>query len=128
MALFAPAAVASCASGSDTQASVGGGGMGGASAASNGAGMPTSTGTGTSTGTDPSTGSGSNGASGTSTTGSGGTMCVPHCTSDQECHTSCPSAGSSLNCCDISTGVCYVTGSSTCPAPKPDAGMMMPPY
>jgi hypothetical protein len=54
-----------------------------------------------------------------------GFECVPSCTTDEECVTSCPSVlGTNTYCCDGVTGVCFGTASATCPAPSPgfDAG------
>lgn len=57
----------------------------------------------------------------------GGGTCVSSCTSDDQCASSCPAAGSGSNCCDTATGVCYVSADSTCPAGATDTGVT-PPY
>lgn len=56
-----------------------------------------------------------------------GGMCVPSCTNDSQCATSCPAAaGGGTNCCDRGTGRCYPYRFAMCPPPGPDAGMTMP--
>ncbi|HEY1960747.1 MAG TPA: hypothetical protein VGH28_34280 [Polyangiaceae bacterium] len=54
--------------------------------------------------------------------GNDNNQCVPSCTSDQDCESSCPSVPNGVNCCDTSTGICYAFASSVCPAPVTDAG------
>ncbi len=49
-------------------------------------------------------------------------VCIPTCTSDDDCSGSCPDVPGGVNCCDTSTGICYAYASSTCPAPPEDAG------
>jgi hypothetical protein len=53
-----------------------------------------------------------------------GARCVATCTSNADCQGSCPTAPSGMNCCDITTGVCYV--GLMCPAMTPDSGMTNP--
>lgn len=50
-------------------------------------------------------------------------VCIPTCTSDDDCSGSCPDVPGGVNCCDTSTGICYAYASSTCPAPPEDAGI-----
>ena len=49
-------------------------------------------------------------------------QCVPQCTSDDDCSGSCPEVPNGVNCCDISTGICYAYSDSVCPVPVADAG------
>ncbi|MEP7126418.1 MAG: hypothetical protein ABJE95_36140 [Byssovorax sp.] len=116
--------IAACATGSDTTDF----GAGGAS------------GPGTSGNPDTTATSGAGGTGGvasgdmttTATTGSGapdgGGACIPKCNADIDCQNSCPAAQTGINCCDAPSGLCYNASTATCPAPKPDGGMMMPPY
>jgi hypothetical protein len=112
--------IAACASGGDTTDF----GAGGASGPSTSASPPDTTAT--------SGAGGSGGGAGvTTTTGSGdpdGGVCVAKCTADSECQSSCPVAQTGINCCDAPSGLCYNASTAVCPAPKPDGGMMMPPY
>jgi len=54
--------------------------------------------------------------------------CVPKCNSDSECQNSCPAVSTGVNCCDVTTHVCYTASDTMCPMPKIDAGTMNPPY
>lgn len=55
-------------------------------------------------------------------------ICVPSCTMDIQCQTSCPAirpGTTGANCCDRATNMCFVYSASTCPTPPQDGGMMM---
>jgi hypothetical protein len=114
--------IAACATGADTTDF----GAGGASGPSTSASPPDTTVT---TGVG---GSGGGGAGVTTTTGSGdpdgGGVCVPKCSADSDCQSSCPAAQTGINCCDAPSGLCYNASTATCPAPKPDGGPVNPPY
>ena len=89
------------------------------------------TGFGADTGGSVDTGSGGSdtGSGGTDTTPpDSGATCISSCTTDDECATTCPAAGSGSNCCDTATGVCYVSADSTCPATGPTDTGPTPPY
>jgi hypothetical protein len=49
-------------------------------------------------------------------------VCLPRCTSDMECQTTCPSVASGSNCCDTRSGICYVSP-GMCPTAVRDGGM-----
>ena len=56
--------------------------------------------------------------------GGGGGACMANCTTDSECQNTCPMApNGGTNCCDVGSGVCFASSSSTCPANGNDAGM-----
>jgi len=54
--------------------------------------------------------------------------CVPACNVDAECQNSCPAVSTGVNCCDVTTHICYAASDTMCPMPKIDAGTMNPPY
>jgi hypothetical protein len=45
----------------------------------------------------------------------GGGQCMPNCTSDQDCQSTCPAVAGALNCCDTTSGVCFTSSESACP-------------
>lgn len=48
--------------------------------------------------------------------------CTPNCHTDSDCQSSCPAApNGGINCCDVSSGVCFSNASGTCTAAV-DAG------
>ena len=49
-------------------------------------------------------------------------QCVAKCTADVECQTSCPKSPTGATCCDVTTGICYASSTSSCPATSGDAG------
>ena len=49
-------------------------------------------------------------------------QCVTSCASDTDCQNSCPLVPNGVNCCDLSTGICYAWNDTSCPAPVEDAG------
>jgi hypothetical protein len=51
-----------------------------------------------------------------------GQVCVSMCATDNDCQTSCPTPDSGIQCCDMSTGVCYVEA-QMCQAPTNDGGL-----
>jgi hypothetical protein len=54
----------------------------------------------------------------------GGMVCMANCTQDSDCQNSCPPApNNGVNCCDVGSGVCFASSSSTCPMSGGDAGM-----
>jgi hypothetical protein len=66
-----------------------------------------------------SSGSGGTDFSGSSSGGASsglGQSCPTSCSSDSDC-ASCPAAATGANCCDVSSGSCFLTSQSTCPAP-----------
>ncbi len=64
------------------------------------------------------------GHDGASNTDGGGGVCMANCTSDTECQNTCPMApNNGTNCCDVGSGVCFASSSSTCPVNGNDAGM-----
>jgi hypothetical protein len=51
-----------------------------------------------------------------SSTSGGGGACPSSCTADRDCQNSCPAAPSgSNNCCDTTSGTCFVTAMAACP-------------
>jgi hypothetical protein len=44
-------------------------------------------------------------------------MCVSMCTVDTDCQNSCPSPSNGVSCCDTTSGQCYTSAQSVCPAP-----------
>ncbi len=46
----------------------------------------------------------------------GGATCVPTCSSNTDCQTSCPTFTSAVTCCDSSSHTCYMYTGSMCPA------------
>jgi hypothetical protein len=51
--------------------------------------------------------------------GGGARVCMPNCQTNFDCASSCPTT--QTYCCDVPTGTCYASASSTCVAPV-DAG------
>jgi hypothetical protein len=64
----------------------------------------------------------------TGTTADATPTCVDHCADNSDCQSSCPSISGDVNCCDTSTGRCYLSAASTCPAPVPDSGVIPAAY
>ena len=52
-------------------------------------------------------------------------MCVPSCTTNAQCGSSCPLVTGSASCCDLMSNTCYTSTTSVCPVPGEDAGMTM---
>lgn len=47
-------------------------------------------------------------------------QCVSGCTNDAQCQSSCPTPnGTMTTCCDVTTGVCFVSTQSVCPTSTP---------
>ena len=71
---------------------------------------------------DSTTGGSSGGSSPGSSDDAAG-ACNNTCATDNDCAGSCPSAPSgSSNCCDLSSGTCFLASSSTCPS-VPDSAV-----
>ena len=51
-------------------------------------------------------------------------MCMARCTQDSDCQAACAPVSTGSNCCDTTTGVCYVASASICPPPALDSGML----
>lgn len=49
-------------------------------------------------------------------------MCVPSCTMDSQCASSCPANPRGANCCDTLAGVCYAAMVAVCPVTTPEDG------
>jgi hypothetical protein len=58
---------------------------------------------------------------------SAGAVCVSPCTSDLACEQSCPTPTNGINCCDLSTGLCFVSNLAVCPSPA-DSSIPDGPY
>lgn len=56
-----------------------------------------------------------------------GPMCVDHCATNSDCQDSCPAISGDVNCCDMSTGRCYLSAAKSCPVPVVDSGPMVTP-
>ena len=41
--------------------------------------------------------------------------CVSSCSADLDCQNSCPEVPNGVNCCDLSTGICYAYAATSCP-------------
>jgi hypothetical protein len=46
--------------------------------------------------------------------------CAPSCKTDGDCATSCPTVPGGVQCCDVKSGACFGSKTSTCPAATPD--------
>jgi hypothetical protein len=44
-------------------------------------------------------------------------VCVSSCSVDTDCQNSCPSPSAGTSCCDTTSGTCYTSAQSICPAP-----------
>jgi hypothetical protein len=70
-----------------------------------------------------STTGGSSGGSSSGSSDDAPSGCNVACATDNDCAGSCPSAASgSSNCCDLSSGTCFLASSSTCPS-VPDSAV-----
>ena len=61
-------------------------------------------------------------------TGTGTGQCVAHCTTDNDCQSSCPGVDGGVSCCDTASSVCFNSATAACPAPAVDGGGPPPGY
>lgn len=66
---------------------------------------------------------GASSSSSSSSTGGGG-ACMVKCTSDTDCANGCKVPPVGINCCDVGTGTCYVSGADVCPSQGTSSGQM----
>jgi hypothetical protein len=102
----------------------GGAATGGGSATGGG----TATGGGVATGGGAATGGGVATGGGAATGGGGGTqadagVCIAHCAVDSDCQLTCAPVSSGSNCCDVPSGICFVSVDPVCPVSSTDGGM-----
>lgn len=68
--------------------------------------------------------SSSSASSSSSTTGSGGGACMVKCSADVDCQNQCKVPPVGINCCDVGTNTCYVSGADVCPSQGASSGTM----
>src|SRR5271165_5912360 len=62
--------------------------------------------------------SGGSSSGGNGSSNGGGTACPGSCSADTDCQNSCPAAtNGGANCCDTMSSTCFMSQTSTCPAP-----------
>lgn len=53
----------------------------------------------------------------------GSMTCVPSCTNDTDCQSTCPAPPQgAIDCCDLTTNTCFTTNAAVCGGGGPDGG------